>query len=154
VTDYLDASAVQGIIEEMPEQYADCRAFRHQVKPENSVENSVYGYRHNTYLCACGFRKHELTTTTWPFRILDSWPEYPEGYVLKGMGRLDSDGQAVVKAIATQRHFKTKKMPVREARQTPPPRSKAKEALGIEVDEQPRLRVVETVRETRKRKAS
>jgi hypothetical protein len=151
VTDYLDASAVHQLALDMDPQFLECRANRHNLKPQNSVLNPVYSYKHNTYRCACGLIKHEITTADFPFKILDSWPEYPEGYLLHGVGRIAGDGRDVLKGVRMQRAFtKVEKMPVKQARNTPPPRSKAKEALGYD-DTPPAANVVQFT--ARKRKA-
>jgi hypothetical protein len=135
MTDYLDATGVLELAKDMDPQHLECRVGRHILKPQNSVLNPVYKYKHNTYRCACGLVKHEITMAEFPFRVLDSWPDYPEGYLLHGVGRIAGDGRDVLKGVRMQRVFdksNTERMPAKQARNTPPPRSKAKEALGYE----------------------
>lgn len=134
MADYLDLSGVRQIAESMDPQFLECRTGRHVAKPENSVLNTAYGYRHNTYRCACGLVKHEITQAEFPFKVLDSYSDYPEGYLIHGFGQLVGESRDVLKGVRMQRVFNrsnTTRMGAREARNTPPPRSKAKEALGV-----------------------
>ena len=132
MTDYLDCEGVYQLAIEMDPQFLACRTGRHRLSPDNSVYNPVYLYNHNTYKCACGLIKHEITTSTFPFRVLDSWPDYPEGYLLHGVGRIAGEGMDVLKGVQMQRVFaKPARMKMKEARETPPPRTRAKVALGI-----------------------
>lgn len=154
MTDYLDASAVHQLAKDMDPQFLECRVGRHIHKPQNSVINDFYKYRQNTYKCACGLIKHEITTAEFPFKLLDSWTEYPEGYLLHGVGRIAGDGRDVLKGVRMQRAFaKPQKMSPAKALNTPPPRTKAKEALGFDMNNPANKNVVHITSRGKKKKA-
>lgn len=135
--DYLDPVTALQIAEGMDPQFLACRVGRHHAKPESSVINAHFGYRHNTYRCACSLVKHELTELDPPYLVLDSWTDYPTGYILKGFGRPAGDARAVFRGVQIERAFpRPTRMPAKLARETPPPRRKAREALGIVMDDE------------------
>jgi hypothetical protein len=98
VTDYADVAIVEDAIATWPTEFIRCRAWRHQWEPLTAV---IYpAFSRSTQLCQrCG-------ATRWQEARLNGVPfhpwviEPPEGYSIKGLGRMGPDGRAAVNLAA------------------------------------------------------
>lgn len=155
MTDYADRATVRQILQDMKPEHVRCRGSRrHDPLPENLIWNAAYGFYTATEVCSrCGLRVITEMTSTW--RVLARWPEYPEGYLLHGVGRIAGDAFDELRGAYYQQVFTEKRLTKHEAVQAPPRRTATKEALGLDSEPPtaPELRLVQPRNPRRSRKA-
>lgn len=91
-------------IHAMPANYVVCRESRHHWVPF-TARPAAHGNFERVRRCdSCGGVKWTLLDSR--FRILEEKPiQYPEGYLLQGLGRLTGDDLAVVRGINVMREI-------------------------------------------------
>lgn len=84
--------------------WVECRSDGHDMR-----KFDVQLTEHNTYIrtrkCRrCTYKRHQVVDREG--RILNTTPEYPDGYLMpKGTGRLDSEGRAVFRAAVIEAEY-------------------------------------------------
>lgn len=84
-------------IQAMPEQFLRCRENRHYWRPF-TARRASHGNFERVRRCDCGGVKWQLLDNR--FRVIEEKPiQYPEGYLVQGLGRLTGDDLAVVRGL-------------------------------------------------------
>ncbi len=88
-------------IDDIPDDYLLCRDLGHAWAPHDVKVSRKAGEIHRVLKCRnCPTERTQILSTSG--FIVRSRYEYPEGYVLPGIGRLSSDDRAHIRVSSTQ----------------------------------------------------
>lgn len=96
--------AVEEFASTIKSAWVECRSDGHDMRKFN-----VQLTEHNTFIrtrkCRrCGYLRHQVIDRSG--HILNTTPEYPEGYLMpRGTGRLDSEGRAVFRGATVEAEY-------------------------------------------------
>jgi hypothetical protein len=91
---------VELLAEDLSDNFLRCRDFGHQWKMANAKKVGRTWER-TMYCPSCKYNKHQVLDSHGV--IITEKPDYPDGYLIKGMGRINGDGKAVLRLASTIR---------------------------------------------------
>jgi hypothetical protein len=102
---FADANDVRGVVDQMPDEYVECRELNHLWRPYDVHYNAKYHTYDRTLRCyRCLTRKHQELSERG--HVLRSSYSYPEDYQLKNLGRIAGDARDVVRLASLTRQIK------------------------------------------------
>lgn len=103
MTRIADPDVLAELAADMPSAYVQCRELRsHAWQWLTGRRFPQEGRAERTLICErCEAKRHQ--TMTLQGEILSDLRDYPDGYLLHGVGRVDGSGAAVLRMAATNR---------------------------------------------------
>jgi hypothetical protein len=88
-------------LDDIADQFLACRDFGHAWRPFDVRVVRKYQEIHRVFKCLheCGTERTQVLSVDG--HILRSWYAYPDGYVLPGIGRLNTDDRARIRVMGT-----------------------------------------------------
>lgn len=89
-------------VEDISNEFLQCRDFGHAWKPHNVKVDRKAQEIHRIFSCLheCGTERTQVLSADG--YILRNFYTYADGYVLKGLGRLDAGDRARIRVMGTQ----------------------------------------------------
>lgn len=89
------------------DQILECRTYGHKWRPATAAYTKDRKAIATTQVCLCMTERHSTldARTGWVMAI---HYEYPDGYVLKGLGRIDGDAKGALRLATVQRVYGVK----------------------------------------------
>lgn len=93
---FVSADEAEKIAEELPDHFLMCRELPHAFMPFNATMDR-HGIIERTLRCVRCQTRRIMGVNSANGEILFSKYEYPDGYLLKGVGRLSAEGRNVMR---------------------------------------------------------
>lgn len=91
---------VEKLAEALTDQYLHCRDFGHQWRMANAKREG--NIRTRTMFCpSCKYQKYQTLDSHG--LVIEEKPDYPEGYLIKGLGRIVGDVKGALRLASVDR---------------------------------------------------
>lgn len=125
-----DPEEVAEKAQDWSDEILECRTYGHQWSPLKAQHVRQWRYFYIVQLCArCTTTRHmELSESGG--EVFDSWYEYPDGYLTKGLGRIAGDARGQLRLATVMRTFKIEDLGGHKARNARKPHFHTRQATG------------------------
>ena len=94
-------SDIFAFAEDLPEKYLECRELGHLWRPWTAISNPDGGFDRTLRCTRCTCKRIQVLSGRGV--VLRNYYEHPEGYLHKGMGRIEGDARGALRLASVRK---------------------------------------------------
>jgi hypothetical protein len=124
------AQDVAELAQDWTDEILECRTYGHKWTPHRAQHVKQYRYFYVIQLCPRCLTTRHMEISEAGGEVFDTWYEYPDGYLTKGLGRITGDARGQLRLATVLRTFKIETVGVRKTRDMRKPHGHTRDAVG------------------------
>lgn len=121
---------VAELAQDWTDEILECRTYGHKWTPHRAQHVKQYRYFYVIQLCErCTTTRH-MEISESGGEVYDTWYEYPDGYLTKGLGRIAGDARGQLRLATVLRTFQVETVSGRKVANMRKPHGHTRDATG------------------------